>query len=309
MEKKTNVPQDRGIIFNIQRFSLQDGPGIRTTVFFKGCPLKCAWCSNPESQVFLPEVAHSTALCKQCGECIKVCPNQAVSLAERGIRIDRKLCNNCAECLKTCYSGALKVYGTEMTTAEVFGEVEKDVAYYRNSGGGVTLSGGELLSQAGFAISLLRQFKKSGLHTTIDTCGYGERQAMEEILSHTDLVFFDLKHMNGPTHKRVTGISNKRILNNFALVAESGVEVIVRIPVIPELNDSKENISAITKFITPFKSVKEVNLLPYHRFGVGKYEMLDRPYLMGPGVPQNGQHIEELKNLVVASGFECKIID
>ncbi len=240
---------------------------------------------------------------------MKGCPKQAVSFAERGIRIDRKLCNNCAECVKTCYHGALKVYGMEMTTGEVFREVEKDVAYYRNSGGGVTLSGGELLSQAGFAISLLKEFKKSGFHTTIDTCGYGKRQVMKEILNHTDLVFFDLKHMNGPTHKRLTGVSNKRILNNFALVAENGVEVIVRIPVIRGLNDSKGNIHAIVEFVAAFKSVKEINLLPYHRFGVGKYEMLDRPYLMGTEAPQNREHIEELKDFVVGFGFVCKIID
>jgi pyruvate formate lyase activating enzyme len=309
MKRKADPPQDKGIIFNIQRFSLQDGPGIRTTVFFKGCPLKCWWCSNPESQAFLPEVAHSNALCKQCGNCTKLCAKQAVSLSERGIRIDRKLCDNCAQCLRDCYSGALKVYGREMTTAEVFEEVEKDVAYYRNSDGGVTLSGGELLSQAGFAISLLRQFKKSGFHTTIDTCGYGEPEAIKEILRHTDLVFFDLKHMDGPAHQRLTGVSNKRILSNFALVAESGIDVVVRIPLIPGMNDSTDDIKAITQSVARFQPVRKIDLLPYHRFGAGKYEMLDRPYLMGSDVAPNRPYIEELKALVVASGFECKIID
>lgn len=306
---KRQAFDNKGTVFNIQRFSLQDGPGIRTTIFLKGCPLKCGWCSNPESQAFFPEVAHSTALCNQCGECIKICAGQAISLGERGIRIDRKLCNNCGKCVSICYAGALKVYGQEMSIGEVCEEAEKDVAYYRNSDGGVTLSGGEPLAQPGFAISLLKQFKRTGFHTNVDTCGYAEREAMREALQYTDLVFYDLKHMNGPIHKRVTGVSNRRILSNFAFVAESGVEVIVRIPIIPEINDSRENITAITKFVARFKSVKEMNLLPYHRFGVGKYEMLDRPYLLDSKLPPNRPHLEELKNLILNFGHECKIVD
>jgi pyruvate formate lyase activating enzyme len=307
MERQTF--DNKGTVFNIQRFSLQDGPGIRTTVFLKGCPLRCLWCSNPESQDFSPEVAHSTALCNQCGECIKVCPRQAISLAEKGIKIERKLCTKCGECVNFCYAGALKVYGKEITITEVCEEVEKDVAYYRNSDGGVTLSGGEPFAQPGFVISLLRQLKKTGFHNNVDTCGYAEQKVMNEALQYTDLVFYDLKHMNGAAHKRLTGISNKRILNNFKLVAESGVELIVRVPIIPEINDSKDNIKSIAEFVARFKSVKEVNLLPYHRFGLGKYEMLDRPYLLDSKLPPNRSYLEELKNLILGFKLECKIVD
>lgn len=299
----------KAMIFNIQRFSLQDGPGIRTTVFLKGCPLRCWWCSNPESQALIPEVAHSTALCNQCGECIKVCPAKAISLAERGIRIDRKLCNNCTTCVSTCYAGALKTYGKEMSVEEVFEEVEKDVAYYRNSEGGVTVSGGEPLAQADFVVSLLKQCRQSGLHTTLDTCGYARREVLEKVLQFTDLVLYDLKHVNALVHKRITGVSNKRILRNLDLAAKSGVEVIVRVPIIPGFNDSAESITALSKLVAGLKSVKEVNLLPYHRFGVGKYEMLDRPYQLDSKLPPDRPHLEELKEIIVTFGKECKIVE
>ena len=299
----------KGIVFNIQRFSLQDGPGIRTTVFLKGCPLKCWWCSNPESQAMYPEVAHSTALCTQCGECVKNCPTQAISLAERGVRIDRKLCKNCATCVSVCYAGALKVYGEEMSTAEVIGEVEKDVAYYRNSEGGVTLSGGEPLAQPNFAISLLKQCQKSGLHTVVDTCGYVAQEVLKRVLRYTDLVLYDLKHANGLTHKRLTAVSNKRILNNLKLVAQSGVGVIVRVPIISDINDSLENMTAIARYVASLTTVKEVNLLPYHRFGVGKYEMLDSTYRLASTLPPKGAQLEELTKIVETYGMECKIVE
>jgi len=230
-------------------------------------------------------------------------------MAERGIIVDRRLCNNCATCVSVCYAGALKVYGQEMSVGEVCEEVEKDVAYYRNSDGGVTLSGGEPLAQPDFAISLLKQFKKTGFHTTVDTCGYVERKVMSEALHYADLVFYDLKHMNGPEHKRLTGVSHRRILNNFKLVVESGVEMIVRVPIIPEINDSRENLMAIAKFVARFKSVKKMNLLPYHRFGIGKYEMLDRPYLLGSKLPPGRLRLEELRKLMMDSGQECEIVE
>jgi pyruvate formate lyase activating enzyme len=301
----------KGIVFNIQRFSLQDGPGIRTTVFLKGCPLRCWWCSNPESQAVYPEVAHSTALCVRCGECVKICPNQAISFSsgERGIRIDRRLCRNCGTCVSACYSGAIKVYGKEMSVVEVFEEIEKDVAYYKNSEGGVTVSGGEPLAQPDFVNSLLKQCQKSGLHTVVDTCGYVKQVVLKAVLRYTDLVFFDLKHANGPTHKRVTEVSNKRILNNLKLVAQSGIGAIVRVPIILGINDSLEDMTAIARYVASLKTIKEVNLLPYHRFGVGKYEMLDRAYRLDSTLPPKGAQLEELKKLVEAHGKECKIVE
>ena len=301
----------KGTVFNIQRFSLQDGPGIRTTVFLKGCPLKCWWCSNPESQATYPEVAHSTALCVRCGECIKTCPNQAISFSsgERGIRIDRRLCKNCGTCVNVCYAGAIKVYGKEISVAEVFEEIEKDIAYYKNSDGGVTVSGGEPLAQPDFVISLLKQCQKSGLHTVVDTCGYAKQEVFKTVLRYTDFVFYDLKHANGLTHKKVTEVSNRRILNNLKLVAQTGMGVIVRIPVISGINDSLEDMTAMAQYVAGLKAIREVNLLPYHRFGVGKYEMLDRAYRLDGTLPPREAQLEELKKVFEACGKECKIVE
>ncbi|MFC1817359.1 glycyl-radical enzyme activating protein, partial [Thermodesulfobacteriota bacterium] len=307
--KKMNIERlnNKGTVFNIQCFSLQDGPGIRTTVFIKGCPLRCWWCSNPESQAFNPEVVHSNSLCTQCGECVKACPTQAISLAERGVRIDRKLCENCATCVSVCYAGALKVYGEEMSTAEVIAEVEKDVAYYRNSEGGVTFSGGEPLSQPEFVISLLKQCRKSGLHTVVDTCGYVAQEVFKRMLRNTDLVLYDLKHANELTHKRLTAVSNRPILNNLKMVAQSGVDVIVRVPIITDINDSLKNMTAIAKYVASLKTIKEVNLLPYHRFGTGKYEMLDSTYRLNSTLPPKEARLEKLTKIVESYGLECKI--
>ena len=191
----------------------------------------------------------------------------------------------------------------------MFEEIEKDVAYYRNSGGGVTVSGGEPLAQSEFVLSLLKQCQKAGLHTTVDTCGYVKPEDFKKALPYTNLVFYDLKHVYGPIHKKLTGVSNRRILNNLRLVAQSGVKVIVRIPVIPEFNDSPESMIAMADFVAGLGSVKEVNLLPYHRFGVGKYEMLDRPYLLDSKLPPDRPHLDELRKLFVASGKECEIVE
>jgi len=297
-----------GIIFNIQRFSIQDGPGIRTTVFMKGCPLRCPWCSNPESQNKFPEIAHSDSLCDKCGRCVEVCEFQAISLNDNGVKIDRETCTGCGKCIEVCTPGALKCYGKETPLEEVYQEVIRDVPFYQDSGGGVTAGGGEPLSQADFVAELFKRCQDAGINTCLDTCGYAASSALEKVLPHTNLALFDVKLMDPSAHQKVTGKSNERILRNLELVAASGVPVIVRIPVIPGINDSQENITDTARYVTNINGLGEINLFPYHRFGESKYAMLDRQYSLGELTTPQHSHIEELVNIVKSFGLECQIV-
>jgi pyruvate formate lyase activating enzyme len=304
--------QDRAVkgrIFNIQRFSTEDGPGIRTTVFLKGCPLVCPWCANPESQLPLPEVAHSDTLCDHCGRCVEVCDRRAVALNPAGgIQINRQLCDNCAKCVAVCGPRALRVLGQEYTVDEVFREIKKDEAYYRNSGGGVTCSGGEPLTQARFVATLFRRCHEAGLHTTLDTCGSAPRRALQRVLEYTDLVLFDLKLMDRAAHVAIAGQSNRQILHNFRYVVEKGVRLIARVPLIPGVTDSDENISAIAGFVRTFDAGIPVNVLPYHRYGMNKYQMLDRTYQPGDMKPPAEEKVAKIVERFESLGLECEVV-
>ena len=269
-----------GTIFNIQRFSIQDGPGIRTTVFLKGCPLRCLWCSNPESQNSFFEVVHRDTICRKCGRCIEVCTAGAISLTDKGTKTNRKLCTNCGKCVEACIYGARRFYGEKKTVEEVYREVIRDKPFYQNSGGGVTVSGGEPLLQADFVAELFKHLRESGIHTCLDTCGYANANSWEKVLPYTDLVLYDLKMIDTQAHRKLTGKSNDKILAGIKLVAELKIPVIVRIPVITGANDSEENMKATARFCID-TNINEVNLLPYHRFGESKYSMLDRRYRLG----------------------------
>jgi pyruvate formate lyase activating enzyme len=297
-----------GIIFNIQRFSIQDGPGIRTTVFMKGCPLRCPWCSNPESQNKFPEIAHRDSLCNKCGRCVEACEVQAISLTDNGVKIDRETCTGCGKCIEVCTPGALKCYGKEMSIEEVYREAIRDTPFYQDSGGGVTAGGGEPLSQADFIAGLFKRCQDSGIDTCLDTCGYAAPSAWEKVLPHANLVLFDVKLMEPSAHRRLTGKSNEKILQNLELVAASGVPVIIRIPVIPGINDSQENITDTARYVANINGLKEINLFPYHRFGESKYAMLDRQYSLSELTTPQHSHIEELVNIVKSFGLECQIV-
>jgi len=262
--------QVKGVIFNIERYSIHDGPGIRTLVFMKGCPLRCLWCANPESQKRLPEVGFAEKNCIKCGRCLELCPVGAITESRKGREINREVCTSCGKCAEVCPTGALILWGREMTVKEVMEEVQKDIPFYLTSGGGVTISGGEPMMQSEFVGILLEECHRNGLHTAIETSGYANWESFERVLRHLNLVFYDLKQMDPVKHKEFTGVSNKLILENAKKIDSKGISMIIRIPIIPGYTDSEENIREIAKFTKELKTVREVNLLPYHRLGESK---------------------------------------
>lgn len=274
-----------GFVFNIQRYSLHDGPGIRTLVFLKGCPLRCRWCSNPESQRVEPELAHNEDKCIGIGECTHcrdVCPNKAVRDKENGfIDIERELCCECFQCADGCPSLALSVFGKLMTVGEVMRAVEADGVFYGRSGGGMTLSGGEPLAQADFTCELLKEAKRRRINTSIETCGFVEWKDLERACGYLDSILFDIKSMNPVKHKEFTGVSNERILENFLRLCERfpNLPKRVRTPVVPGFNDTEEDITAIVDFIRGRPHL-EYELLAYHRLGQPKYKYLGRQYTL-----------------------------
>ncbi len=299
-----------GRIFNIQRFSVQDGPGIRTTVFMKGCPLACPWCSNPESKKKTPELAHIDALCDGCGRCVEVCDRKAIAVGEKRITIDRQLCDDCGRCVDVCAPAALKVFGREVTVDEVLEEVKKDELYYRNSGGGVTASGGEPLSQPSFVTALFERCHEVGIHTTLDTCGLASPAVVEQVLKCTDLVLFDLKLIDPAAHAAITKGPNDAILANVRLIAGRGIPLIIRIPLIPDHTDTEENIAALVDLVRELgDGVTAVNVLPYHRFGLSKYELLDQPYALRDVTPPPHQRVEVIAKRFETLGVDCEIVN
>ena len=279
------APGPRGIVLNIQHFSTHDGPGMRTTVFLKACSLRCKWCCNPESIHPKPELSYNLRACiteKQCGQCIKACPEAAIYVlgSDNKVRINWDLCTNCGKCVDLCPSRALTMMGREMTVDEVLAEVEQDSGFYRESGGGITLSGGECLLQPDFAAALLEEAHQRGINTAIETAGNVPWANMEKVLRHVDVMQHDHKLTDPIRHKQWTGADNARIRENFRKAYETfpDVKFIARTPVIPGVNDDDEHIGAVLAFIKPYKNVVDYELLPYHRFGESKYDYLGRVY-------------------------------
>jgi len=293
-----------GWIYDIQRFSLHDGPGIRTTVFMKGCPLKCVWCHNPESQSSLPEIAEFKDKCIGCGRCVEVCPEKAIT--ETRWSINREICTRCGKCAEVCPSGARKIIGKKMTIEDVLEEVKKDKVFYKNSGGGITLSGGEPLMQTLFSQELLRRCKKDNIHTAIETSGYASWFNFNKVLPFIDLIFYDIKHIDPLKHKEYTGKSNILILENLKkIVKKDNVNIVIRIPLIPGYNDAEEHIISVAKFLRGLKYIKKIELLPYHRLGEAKYNRIGREYGITIGSPSKNQ-INKTKELLESYGFQVK---
>jgi pyruvate formate lyase activating enzyme len=296
-----------GYIFDIQRFSINDGPGIRTTVFFKGCPLRCIWCSNPESQETLPQLLYFESLCTRCYRCVEVCPTGATKRSSDGsIEIDRGLCQACGSCVEACPAEARAISGRTMSVDEVMEIVRKDELFYRNSGGGVTASGGEPTYQPDFLIELFRQCQRYGFHTTLDTCGYVKWKIMKGILDHTDLVYYDLKHMDTEKHREFTGVGNELILGNAKRISQSGTPIVMRIPLIPGYNDSAENIRATAEFVSGLNVVR-VDIVPFHQLGSNKYQRLGRIYQLTEVKPYQEEEIQAFKDTFESYGLEVSI--
>lgn len=303
MNEANNSDKKRsGYVFNIQHYSVHDGPGIRTLVFLKGCPLKCKWCSNPESQKPHPELAHNTNRCigtNECEMCIEVCNKQAIKGRDDSrIDIDRELCNNCFKCADVCPSKALRIYGDLMRVDEVLEHVEKDSAFYSRSSGGLTVSGGEPLLQADFTTELLKEAKRRRINTSIETCGYADWGNLSKVCENLNTIFYDIKCLDADKHKKFTSVSNEKIKGNFKMLCKDFPELskTVRTPVIPGFNDSEEDIMAIIDFI---KGMPNVNyeLLPYHRLGQPKYEYLGREYPLSD-VKLSDEKMKVLKEIV-----------
>lgn len=298
--------EKRGLVFNIQRFSVNDGPGVRTIVFLNGCPLRCKWCCNPESQQLKPVVMFKEQNCVGCGNCEVVCPTGASNLNVPG-KIDHTKCITCGKCVDVCYHRALEMSGKDMSVEDLMVELYKDRIVYKRSGGGITVSGGEAFVQHEFLLELLKTCKSLGWHTAIETTGYTTTEVLDEVVPYLDLVMMDIKHVDPEVHKEYTGVSNERILENALYISHLAKEMIVRVPVIPGFNSDKNVIAAIAKFTTYLHNVKELHLLPYHDLGSNKYAMMGKEYeLQGTKTPEK-DYMEELKAVVEQKGLICKI--
>ena len=266
----------KGMVFDIKRFSIYDGPGIRTTVFLKGCPLHCVWCHNPESQKHEQEILFDPDKCIACGWCFESCPQHAHFMLDSKHVLQREKCICCGKCVEKCYAGALELIGKEVTVDEVLTEVIEDKIFYDNSGGGMTISGGEPMFQADFTAALLSEGKKHGLHTCLDTCGFASWKQYEKVLDNTDLFLFDLKETNPNRHKENTGVALKPILETLNRLNDAGKKIYLRCPIIPGLNDQDEHIKKIAEIVMFLNNVLEIKLLAYHPLGCSKLEFTDR---------------------------------
>ena len=298
--------QIEGRVFDIQRFSLHDGPGIRTLVFLKGCPLRCIWCSNPESQKYNPEIMFNAATCMDCGTCKAVCPQNAIEENKNTDRINRQWCDECGSCTEACPTQALQFSGNSMSVAAVLTEIEKDRGFYESSGGGVTFSGGEPLGQPEFLKHLLRTCKSRDIHTALETCGVAKWEHFENILSYTDLFLYDVKHMDPVEHEKLTGNHNRLALENLEKLCRIGANVIIRMPVVPGLNDSEKNLTATAELMIRF-DIAEIHLLPYHNYGENKYRMLGNDYSLTDLEPVLEKNLDAPKHLFERYGLRANI--
>lgn len=305
---------ENGIVLNIQRNQIHDGPGIRTIVFLKGCPLRCVWCSNPESQRVKSDLFFYRSKCTLCGKCIEVCRHNASKIVNGTMVIDREICSNCdsiKKCADTCPNSARQICGEEKSVNEIVREVEKDRPYYFISGGGVTIGGGEPFSQPEFTLNLLQRCRQKGFHTAIETTGHCRWPDLEKVLSYTDWIFYDLKLMDDLEHKKYTGISNNIILANARKLSEvidsRQTHLTIRIPIIPGYTDAPGNIVGITRYVRDnVSAATEIEILSYHSYGLGKYEALGRKYNLSITKPLPEEKMLQIRDLIETYGIRCK---
>lgn len=293
---------DRGYVFNIQRFSIEDGPGIRTTVFTKGCPLRCIWCHNPEGLVREPQLMWFDVRCIGARDCLEACPRGALTLTPGGMEIDRTLCDACGVCQDACPAGALEVVGKSYNAREVFEEVLRDEAFYRNSGGGVTVSGGEPTMQPDFVAKLLELCQNAGIHTALDTCGYCNPGVLERLLGLSDMVLLDLKTLDESKHREYTGVPLRPILENTDVIDARGKPVWIRTPVIPGCTDSIENIGELSAYVAGLGNVERYDLLAFNNTCGPKYRRLDLQWQLDARPLIEKKRMEELAGIARDAG-------
>ncbi len=301
----------KGSVFHIIHGSFVDGYGIRTTVFLKGCPLKCIWCCNPEGQAFQQELKVIAADCNGCGNCVSACPQGAILMENQPggilLTVDRKLCNHCGRCIDVCYTNALSFFGKEYTVEELFNIIQKDAIFYRSSDGGVTIGGGEATWQPEFTLALIRKCKENYIHTAIDTCGYVTSTEGRQALAEADLILFDLKGMDSQDHLKNTGVPNEIILENLKNLNALGKEIIIRVPVIPGYTDSQQNLTATAAFLATLPAVVRVDILPVHQFGKVKYAQIGMEYKLGDVQLISPERQEQIKALFASYGLTAQI--
>lgn len=297
-----------GIVFDLKRYTLHDGPGIRMAVHVKGCPLRCAWCHNPESQSHAPEILVRPDRCIGCGKCLAACPQGAIPAGAGFLITDETLCDGCGRCADVCPAEARQICGRAMTPDDVLRAAERERLFFEQSGGGVTLTGGEPLASPDFTVALLRACKAREFHTALDTCGFAPYAALEATIPYTDLYLYDVKHMDPEAHKRYTGVDNDVILTNLRRLGEAGAAIYARMPFIPGANTDEQNLHAMGKFLARVPGVRQLNLLPYHNAAEDKHNRWSKPYeLKGLHAPtenalQNAAKLLETYGLKITIG-------
>lgn len=298
--------QITGIIFDIARYSTHDGPGIRTTVFFKGCPLRCVWCHSPEGQSPAPQLVFRPDRCIHCFSCIEVCPHHAIALIDGSPMVLGDRCEFSGECVRICQSGAREIAGKKITVGDLMQEIEKDTIFYDESSGGITFSGGEPFMQPAFLRSLLELCKERRIHTAVETCGFVDSAILLDISPHPDLYLYDLKIIDDGKHRSLTGVSNKKILENLRKLSRSHGHITIRFPVIPGVNDSDQDISQFGEFVSSIE-VDGVDILPYHKLGMEKYKRLGVRYRLAEIQPPTSEEMTGIAETLRGFGLSVRI--